>query len=84
MKNCNQAVKKGGKVIVIDFIKAETARATDTDKYTATLDNVMFLLADGKERTEKEFEALCKRAGFSSYKVACCVSFTLGVIEFYK
>ena len=84
LNNCIQALKKGGKVIVIDFIKAETAKATDADKFIASLDNVMFLLADGKERTEKEFEALCKRAEFSSYKVASCVPSTLCVIEFYK
>ena len=83
MKNCNQAVKKGGKVIIIDFIKPETAKATDADKLIASIDNFMFLFG-GKERTEKEFEDLCKRAEFSSSKVACCVSFTLCVIEFYK
>ncbi|XP_054781658.1 isoliquiritigenin 2'-O-methyltransferase-like [Prosopis cineraria] len=85
LKNCHKSLKKGGKLIVIDLIMPETLNATASDKYVAILDNIMFLQAGGKERTEKELEALGKAAGFSSYRVAARVfSSALGVIEFYK
>ncbi|XP_028782863.1 isoliquiritigenin 2'-O-methyltransferase-like [Neltuma alba] len=85
LKNCHKSLKKGGKLIIIDLIMPEAPNATDGDKYVAILDNVMFLQAGGKERTEKELEALGKAAGFSSYRVAARVfSSALGVIEFYK
>ncbi|XP_028805806.1 isoliquiritigenin 2'-O-methyltransferase-like [Neltuma alba] len=84
LKNCHKSVKKGGKVILMDLIMPEIPKASDGDKYVTILDNVMFLQAGGKERTEREFADLCKSAGFSGYQIAACVFSTLGVIEFYK
>ncbi|XP_054780827.1 isoliquiritigenin 2'-O-methyltransferase-like [Prosopis cineraria] len=84
LKNCHKSLKKGGKVILIDLIMPEIPKASDGDKYVTILDNVMFLQAGGKERTEKEFAALCKSSGFSGYQIAASVFSVLGVIEFYK
>ena len=69
----------------MDLIMPEIPKASDGDKYVTILDNVMFLQAGGKERTEKEFAALCKASGFSSFVIAARIpSTTLGGIEFYK
>ncbi|XP_028760806.1 isoliquiritigenin 2'-O-methyltransferase-like [Neltuma alba] len=58
---------------------------SDGHKHVSIADNLMLVQPGGKERTEKEFEALCKDSGFSSYRIAACVASTaLGVIEFYK
>ncbi|KAK4255959.1 hypothetical protein QN277_008883 [Acacia crassicarpa] len=85
LKNCHNSLKKGGKLIIIDLIMPEMPNETDSHKHAAIADNYMFLLAGGKERTEKEFEALGKAAGFSIYRVAARLfSSSLGVIEFYK
>ena len=48
------------------------------------LDNAMFIQPGGKERTEKEFEALSKASGFSGFKVICRAFTVLGVMELYK
>ena len=37
----------------------------------------------GKERTEKEFEALAKGSGFQGFRVHCC-AFNTYVMEFLK
>ena len=39
--------------------------------------------AGGKERTEQEFEALAKGAGFHSFRVVCS-AYDLKVMEFLK
>ncbi|KAK4280172.1 hypothetical protein QN277_011830 [Acacia crassicarpa] len=85
LKNCYKSHNKSGKLIIIDVIMPEIPIASDGHKLAAILDNIMFLQAGGKERTEREFEALGKAAGFSTYRVAALVfASTLGVIEFYK
>ncbi|KAI9072482.1 hypothetical protein K1719_045555 [Acacia pycnantha] len=84
LKNCHKSLKEGGKVIIIDLIMPEIPKAGDGDKYVTILDNVMFLQAGGKERTEEEFAHLCKSSGFSGYQIAASVFSALGVIEFYK
>ncbi|KAI9098371.1 hypothetical protein K1719_024996 [Acacia pycnantha] len=85
LKNCYKSLNKSGKLIIIDLIMPEIPIASDGHKLAAILDNIMFLQAGGKERTEREFEALGKAAGFSTYRVAALVfSSALGVIEFYK
>ncbi|KAK7848236.1 isoliquiritigenin 2'-o-methyltransferase, partial [Quercus suber] len=67
-QNCNKAVPKDGKVIIMDFILPEEPEASNASKYVSMLDNAMFIQPGGKERTEKEFEALSKAAGFSGFQ----------------
>lgn len=55
----------------------------EADKMTTSFDNLMFL-DGGVERTEKEFENLCKCSGFSSFHVVCRAISALGVMEFCK
>jgi len=61
--------------------------APETSHSTRIISNFdMFMLAyceGGKERTEQEFEALAKMAGFQSFRVVCS-AYDLRVMEFLK
>ncbi|XP_061357490.1 isoliquiritigenin 2'-O-methyltransferase-like [Gastrolobium bilobum] len=83
LSNCYEALPQNGKVIVVDFIMPETIQSTEADKIVTGVDNLMFL-DGGSEKTEKEFENLCKSSGFSNFQVVCCAFSALGVMEFYK
>ncbi|KAI4317441.1 hypothetical protein L6164_025308 [Bauhinia variegata] len=84
LRNCYKAQPLNGKVIVVEFILPETPEATDAFNLVSGLDNLMFIIVGGKERTEKEFKNLCKRSGVSKFQVACCAMSALGVMEFHK
>lgn len=86
LKNCHRSLKKDGKVIIVDQIIPEIPNESDGHKCASMFNNLKFLATGGsKDRTGKEFEALCKAAGFSSYHIASRItSMALGVIEFYK
>ncbi|KAK4279758.1 hypothetical protein QN277_011483 [Acacia crassicarpa] len=84
LKNCYEAMEKGGKVIVIDLIKQQEPERSNAAKNVAILDIVMFSQGGGLERTLKQFEALCKNAGFSGFRLASRVLSIVGVMEFYK
>ncbi|XP_004516752.1 isoliquiritigenin 2'-O-methyltransferase-like [Cicer arietinum] len=86
LRNCHKALPKHGKVIVLDYIIPKVPESSNMSKHTCVIDNLMFLVTTGKERTEEEFESLCKRSGFSKFHVACGddVSAMSGVMEFYK
>ncbi|XP_028785333.1 isoliquiritigenin 2'-O-methyltransferase-like [Neltuma alba] len=83
LRKCHEALPEEGKVIVIELLMPEKIEATEETKFVASLDNLMFI-HDGRERTVKEFESLCKRSGFSDFKLACRALSVLGVMEFYK
>jgi len=82
--NCHKALAENGKVVVLEFIMPEEPEATEQSQLVSSLDNLMFITAGGKERTEKQYENLCKLAGFSKFHVACHASSGPGVMEFYK
>lgn len=83
LSKCYEALPENGKVIVVELIMPEAIEASEEAKLVCTLDNLMFL-HDGTERTQKQFESLCQRSGFSSFKFACRAFSVLGVMEFYK
>ncbi|KAK4253785.1 hypothetical protein QN277_010417 [Acacia crassicarpa] len=83
LRKCHEALPEKGKVIVIELIMPEVIGSTEEAKFAASVDNLMFL-HDGRERTEKEFESLCKRSGFSAFKLASRAFYALGVMEFSK
>jgi caffeic acid 3-O-methyltransferase len=62
----------------------EAPEATDAAKFVSTMDFSMLAIFGGKERTEKEFEAISKSSGFSGFQVICRVYNVLGVMELYK
>ena len=68
----------------MELILPENPEPTDASKMISILDNTMFITAGGKERTEKQYESLGKRAGFSKFQVANVAFSILGVMELYK
>jgi hypothetical protein len=73
LKNCNKALQKNGKVIIIDLVMPEAPESSDAAKFVSSMDNIILVLFEGKERTEKEFEGLSKSSGFSGFRLICSV-----------
>ncbi|XLU76536.1 hypothetical protein S245_035589 [Arachis hypogaea] len=86
LRNCYEALPPHGKVIVLDTLLPEIPKSTSSkDTQAVDLDFLIFLFHGGKERTEKQFEKLCKASGFSRFQVACNdSSIIVAVMEFYK
>ncbi|KAG5522798.1 hypothetical protein RHGRI_034818 [Rhododendron griersonianum] len=83
LKNCYKALPKDGKVIIIELVKPEVPDSSIAAKYGIENDNNMLVHTGGRERTEKEFQALCMGSGFSNYQIICRAC-SVCVIEFYK
>ena len=84
LKNCHKALPENGKVIVAECILPEAPDAKLTTKNVVHIDVIMLAHnPGGKERTEKEFEALAKGAGFRGFSKMCC-AFNTWVMEFLK
>ncbi|GFP89783.1 caffeic acid 3-o-methyltransferase [Phtheirospermum japonicum] len=83
LKNCYEALANKGKVIVMDYILPNTPQTDVHAKYASQMDMVMSALLEGKERTEDEFEAMAKEAGFAEFKVVCYV-YGMWIMEFVK
>lgn len=62
----------------------EAPESSDAAKFVSSIDNVMLLNFEGKERTEKEFEGLSKSSGFSGFRLICSAYHVWGVMELYK
>ncbi|KAE8100276.1 hypothetical protein FH972_018191 [Carpinus fangiana] len=84
LKNCHEALPQSGKLIIIDYVMPEAPESTGAAKFVSTMDYSMLAICGGKERTEKEFEAMSKSSGFSGFQVICRVYNVLGVMELYK
>jgi hypothetical protein len=84
LQNCHEALPEKGKVILCESILPE---APDSSLFTKTVVHVdVIMLAHnpgGKERTEKEFQALAKGAGFKDIQKICCAH-NIWIIELYK
>ncbi|KAK1324296.1 Caffeic acid 3-O-methyltransferase [Acorus calamus] len=84
MKNCYKALPPSGKVIVVEMTLPETAGTYPAAQGNFHVDLIMLAHnPGGKERTEAEFEALAKEAGFTGFKKVC-FAFNSWVMEFYK
>uniref|UniRef100_M4CFM7 Uncharacterized protein n=1 Tax=Brassica campestris TaxID=3711 RepID=M4CFM7_BRACM len=84
LKNCYEALPENGKVILAECILPETLDSSLSTKQVVNVDCIMLALnPGGKERTEKEYEALAKGSGFEGIKVVCNV-FGVHVIELLK
>ena len=84
LKNCYDALPNNGKVIVAECILPAAPDASLATKGVAHIDVMMLAHnPDGKERTEKEFQALAKGAGFQGFRVVCS-AFNTYVMEFLK
>ncbi|KAA8538619.1 hypothetical protein F0562_028187 [Nyssa sinensis] len=83
LNNCCEALPDNGKTIVVDIVMPMAPESSNAAKYGTQLDNLMLLEPGGKERTQRDFEALCKASKFSSFQIVCC-AYAFSVIEFYK
>ncbi|GMN44285.1 hypothetical protein TIFTF001_013470 [Ficus carica] len=84
LKNCYDAVPENGKVIIAECILPVAPDSSLATKLVVHIDVIMLAHnPGGKERTEKEFEALAKGAGFQGFRVMCN-AFGTYVMEFLK
>nr|NP_001295701.1 caffeic acid 3-O-methyltransferase [Jatropha curcas]ACT87981.1 caffeic acid O-methyltransferase [Jatropha curcas] len=84
LKNCYSALPANGKVIVAECILPVAPDASLATKSVIHIDCIMLAHnPGGKERNEKEFEALAKGAGFQGFQVLCS-AFNTYVMEFLK
>ncbi|EFH40566.1 O-methyltransferase 1 [Arabidopsis lyrata subsp. lyrata] len=83
LKNCYEALSEDGKVILAECILPETPDSSLSTKQVVHVDCIMLAHYGGKERTEKEFEALAKASGFKGIKVVCD-AFGVNLIELLK
>ncbi|WOT40199.1 methyltransferase [Streptomyces coeruleorubidus] len=64
LRHCRAALPPGGRVLILEPVMPEIVRADD-DGSTYLSDLNMLVNVGGRERTRKDFEALCEAAGLS-------------------
>lgn len=84
LKNCYRALPDNAKVIIVERILPVNPSAAPESQGVFDVDLIMLLQTPGgKQRTQNEFEALSKEAGFSSLK-ATYVFANIWAIELKK
>lgn len=84
LKNCYESLPENGKVIIADYVLPEFPDNTYEAQFGFLVDVAMLAYNQGaKERTEKEFESLAKKAGFKSFHKICC-AYTTWIMELKK
>lgn len=77
LKNCWEALPSNGKVFIVESLLPVAPE-------NIVFEQDLFMLAQnpgGKERTQKEFEALAKNSVFSGCEIICC-AYNSWVMEF--
>ncbi|PIN20989.1 Hydroxyindole-O-methyltransferase [Handroanthus impetiginosus] len=82
LKNCYEALPENGKVIIAEAILPEKPNS-GLNYLAAAHANVILLTPGGKERSEKQVEALAKKAGFKKL-IKVCSAFSIWIVEFHK
>jgi len=77
LENIRKAMNPGGRVILLESVLLP---GSDQPDFGKVIDLEMLLMPGGRERTEEEFRALFKRAGFSLTRIVPTKS-PLSVIE---
>ncbi|KAI3471272.1 hypothetical protein Pfo_027935 [Paulownia fortunei] len=84
LKNCYEALPENGKVIVAESIFPEDPNSELAYSRVAQGDVIMLAYnPGGKERSEKEFQALAKHAGFKQL-IKVCSALNIWIMEFHK
>ncbi|CAL9077305.1 unnamed protein product [Musa acuminata var. zebrina] len=83
LKNCWKALPEKGKLIVVEYVLPLLPEPNLNLRGAFHLDINMMVFLGGKERTQKEFEALALEAGFSGF-TSTYISMYTWVIEFKK
>ncbi|KAK2651051.1 hypothetical protein Ddye_018540 [Dipteronia dyeriana] len=82
LKNCRKAIpEKGGKLVLVEIVVEEDGSETFGDM-DLVYDLLMFVLLNGKERTEQQWKKLLEEGGFPRYKVINIPAFP-SIIEAY-
>ncbi|KDP21023.1 hypothetical protein JCGZ_21494 [Jatropha curcas] len=72
LKKCKEAISskgKGGKLVVIDLVINEKKDEPELTETKLLFDMLMMSVTCGRERTEREWEGLFLKAGFSHFKI---------------
>ncbi|MCL7051734.1 hypothetical protein MKW94_000748 [Papaver nudicaule] len=84
LKNIHEALPDHGKLILVDCLIPPKCEPTLEAITVYHVDNIMMAHnPGGKERTEKEFDALAKATGFSGVKLICS-AFHTWIMECHK
>lgn len=84
LKNCYEALPQNGKVLLAECVLPEVPDTGLATKNVVHIDVIMLAHnPGGKERTEKEFQALAKAAGFKNFNKACC-AYNTWIMELLK
>ncbi|MCO5611993.1 hypothetical protein L7F22_066254 [Adiantum nelumboides] len=84
LENCNKALPKDGKVIVVDAILPTQVGHDLNARLQYQMDLLMFSYTEGgKERTKEELESLAKASGFYNVQILCNLH-GLSVVELHK
>ncbi|KAL3650604.1 Caffeic acid 3-O-methyltransferase [Castilleja foliolosa] len=84
LRNCHESLPKNGKVIIAERIVSEVPNMELSASLAFTIDVTMLAYSPGgKERTEREFHSLAKKAGFKEFRKICC-AFGVWIMELYK
>ncbi|GAA0175556.1 methyltransferase [Lithospermum erythrorhizon] len=84
LKNCYKSIPEDGKVIVVESIYLPKPDSSASAISSSHMDVLMMTQSPGgKERSEKEFIALAKGAGFKGVRLESFVC-NFWVMEFYK
>ncbi|KAK7826129.1 caffeic acid 3-O-methyltransferase [Quercus suber] len=84
LKNCWKALPNSGKVILVEYILPVVPENNVSSNIVFEID--LFMLTQnpgGKERSQKDFEELAVKSGFSGCEVICC-AYNGWVMEFHK
>lgn len=85
LKNCYKSLPENGKVILAECVLPEAPDTTLETQNVVHVDVIMLAHnPGGKERTEKEFEALAKKAGFKDFRKICCAYKYTWIMELLK
>ncbi|XP_073128594.1 caffeic acid 3-O-methyltransferase 1-like [Henckelia pumila] len=82
LKSCYEALPNNGKIIIVERVLPEDPSEGPLCNFLSDV-SMLTLIPEGKERTNNEFHALAKQAGFRQSRAVCCV-LPLWVLEFYK
>ncbi|KAJ8419719.1 hypothetical protein Cgig2_007635 [Carnegiea gigantea] len=83
MKNCYTALPDHGNVIACELFIPTIPETNDVARMAYHYDILMMVACNARERTQLEFEALGKAAGFEGSRVGCS-SYDFKVMEFLK
>ncbi|KAI7751332.1 hypothetical protein M8C21_002892 [Ambrosia artemisiifolia] len=84
LKNCYRALPRNGKVIIVEMILPFLPDTSSSVKVSTGLDVTMMThIHGGKERSEDEFLALAKCAGFTGIRKECSIC-NFWLMEFFK